>query len=452
MNLRLQYIWYITIFAGVIVLCEQLLHFQTLYKQKKSIYTHEQNAQIRNTIDEFNAKSTNVEKTGNILSFDAKNNILSYLKEGNISRYQLDSRDNISEIRTRAVYDLKDPELWTLSNFYQYLQAKQDSSSIQSLVIQFFIQDSTDKIKDAYPKQVKQLPSSFEYSVPLGFISKDTLFATYHYPVTLFLQAASWQITIIILIATILILCIINLYLSFRNEKRSRENQEQYIHHIVHDLKRPVENQIKANYLLRHLQGEAQAKIIEQRERESKEMLRSINRMLLQSTDAHGLRLNPKEFNLQEMIETLAQPDRWSVEEGKRFHIRSRFLVSDKMITGDPNFLHAVFQNLIDNSLKYSKEQTEIIITCSDSGDKHVRIEIKDNGLGISPEALKHIFERYHRGDHQGNKKIKGHGQGLYYVRQIIKAHRGKINIESTLGEGTTIIITLPKNIKKKNH
>ena len=81
-----------------------------------------------------------------------------------------------------------------------------------------------------------------------------------------------------------------------------------------------------------------------------------------------------------------------------------------------------------------------------------MRIEIKDNGLGISPEALKHIFERYHRGDHQENKKTKGHGQGLYYVRQIIKAHRGKINIESTLGEGTTIIITLPKTIKKKNH
>ena len=200
------------------------------------------------------------------------------------------------------------------------------------------------------------------------------------------MQAANWQITIIILIATILILCIINLYLSFRDEKRSRENQEQYIHHIVHDLKRPVENQIKANYLLRHLQGEAQAKIIEQRERESKEMLRSINRMLLQSTDAHGLRLNPKEFNLQEMIETLAQPDRWSVEEGKGFHIRSRFLVSDKMITGDPNFLHAVFQNLIDNSLKYSKEQTEIIITCSDSGDKHVRVEIKTTDWGLAPK------------------------------------------------------------------
>ena len=122
------------------------------------------------------------------------------------------------------------------------------------------------------------------------------------------------------------------------------------------------------------------------------------------------------------------------------------------MITGDFDFLQAVFQNFIDNSLKYSGTRAEVVITCADLDERNLQIEIKDNGLGISPEALKHVFERYHRGDHQGDKEVKGHGQGLYYARMVIKAHRGKIEVSSSPGQGTTITVILPKNLKTQKH
>ena len=94
----------------------------------------------------------------------------------------------------------------------------------------------------------------------------------------------------------------------------------------------------------------------------------------------------------------------------------------------------------------------KIQITCTEPDTRHLQVRIKDNGFGISSKNLKHVFERYHRGDQQDNRKIKGHGQGLYYARTVILAHGGEIGIESEEGKGTTVIVTLLRkaHIKKK--
>lgn len=448
MDQRLRFTRNIIILAVCIILCNQFIHLCHLYKQENIQYTYRQNKLIEEVIYEFSMLSTDTENTG--LSFNADKNKLTYIIKGQRISYQLNAKDNIRQITERSRYDIRDSQSWKLKNFYSYLQIKQDSTRTRNLSMQFAIQDSTGKITDSYPQNVKTLSFSPKYLDTLGYISGDVIYATYNYPVWLFIQTAIWQIILTILITILFVFCIINLYLSFRKEKKSGEYREQFIHNLVHDLKRPVENQIKLGYVLHDTQESEQADLLEQSETQLKEMLQSINRMLLQSTDAHGLRLNPKEFNLREMLETLTHPNRWRVEEGKEFRIQAPFLASHDTITGDSDFLYAVFQNFIDNSLKYSGQQVNIVITCKDVDDRHVQVEVKDNGFGISPEALKHIFERYHRGDHQGDKKIKGHGQGLYYARVIINAHRGHITVNSTPGEGTTITITLPKTVKKK--
>ena len=125
--------------------------------------------------------------------------------------------------------------------------------------------------------------------------------------------------------------------------------------------------------------------------------------------------------------------------------------LDNPIITGDYHFLFAVFQNLVDNALKYSGDQVKIQITCTDQDAQHVLIQIEDNGFGIPLKNLKHVFERYNRGDHQGNKKIKGHGLGLHYARIVIRAHGGKIDIQSEEGKGTTLFVTLPRKAKIKN-
>lgn len=440
----------IIIFAICIILCNQLIHLYHIYEEERIQYTNRQNDLITGAIYEFNMKSIDVENTG--LSFNAKKNELTYFIKGQTIKYQLDVKEDIRQISERSYYDIRNPQVWTLKNFYSYLQEKQDSVKMKNLSMQFTIQDSTARIKESYPETKETSPFSPKYLDTLGFISGEILYVSYNYPIELFIRTATWQIILTILISALFMYCIVNLYLSFRDEKKSGEYREQFIHNIVHDLKRPLENQIKLCGVLPDIPEAEQAKFLEESRTQLKGMSQSINRMLLQSTDAHGLRLNLKEFDSREMLETLTQPNRWKVEEGKEFHIRLQFLSSDQMITGDFDFLQAVFQNFIDNSLKYSGTRAEVVITCADLDERHLQIEVKDNGLGISPEALKHVFERYHRGDHQGDKEIKGHGQGLYYARMVIKAHRGKIDISSSPGQGTTITVILPKNLKTQNH
>lgn len=316
--------------------------------------------------------------------------------------------------------------------------------------MKFVIRDSNKRIKDSYPEKLTSIPLSPEYKEPLGFITGDILYATYSYPLIAFLQTATWQIILTLIISALFILCIANLYQTIRNEKKSGEYRELFIHNLVHDLKRPIANQIKLCYLLQNAHPERSSSF-EQSRIQLNKMLESINRMLLQSTDAHGLRLNVKEINLRELLDTLSQKGRWNTEMNRQLDIQVDFRSINPMITGDYDFLFAVFENFIDNALKYSGDQTNIRIICTDPDAEFVLIRIDDNGFGISAESLIHVFERYNRGDQQGNGGIKGHGQGLHYARTVILAHGGKIDIESEKGKGTTILVSLRRNAKVKN-
>lgn len=405
---------------------------------------------ITRAIYEFSIKSANVH-SDNFVSYNASNNLLVYQINKQRKKFQLSEKNDIRKISEQSEYDVRNPQLWTLKNFYTYLQTKQDSAQIKNLSMQLAIRDSTEQIKDAYPERLETLPFPPEYLEPLGFISGDTLYATYNFPPIIFIQAAIWKVILTIIISALFIICVANFYQTIRNEKKSGEYRELFIDNLVHDLKRPVENQVRSCYLLPTLPYVEQKSFLERSQKQLNEMLQSINRMLLQSTDAHGLRLTVREFDLQETLEALTQKDRWNTQTDKEFDIQTDFRSDNPIITGDYHFLFAVFQNFIDNALKYSGDQVNIRITCTARDDQHIQINIKDNGFGISSRNLKHVFERFNRGDQQGSREMKGHGQGLYYARTVILAHGGKINIESEKGKGTTIIVTLLRKANVKN-
>ena len=293
----------IILLAVCIILCNQLVHLYQLYKVEKIQYTHRQNELINGTIYEFNMKCPASENT---LSFNAFTNKLIYIINHKKTSFQLNTKDDIRQISQQGQYDIRNPRLWTLKNFYSFLQAKQDSTQIKTLSLQLAIQDSTGQITDSYPAHLAILPLFPEYREPLGFISGDTLYATYDFPLLVFIRSAIGQIILTIIISALLIVCTINLWQTIRNEKKRGEYRELFIHNLVHDLKRPVANQIKTCYLLREVPPEESVLLLEQSQQQLNEMLQSINRMLLQSTDAHGLRLNIREIDLREMLEASA--------------------------------------------------------------------------------------------------------------------------------------------------
>ncbi|GAB4509607.1 MAG: hypothetical protein OHK0046_04910 [Anaerolineae bacterium] len=113
------------------------------------------------------------------------------------------------------------------------------------------------------------------------------------------------------------------------------------------------------------------------------------------------------------------------------------------IVLGEKSRLMQIFNNLISNAIKYTPPEGKVRISV-EQRDSDIRVSIHDNGLGISPEDLPHIFERFYRVRRSETEGIDGTGLGLAIVKKLVEAHRGKIRVESKLGEGSVFYVTLP--------
>lgn len=108
--------------------------------------------------------------------------------------------------------------------------------------------------------------------------------------------------------------------------------------------------------------------------------------------------------------------------------------------------LEQAVANLIVNSIKYSEENTTVILR-GGAGDEAVTITVKDHGIGIAEEHIPRLFERFYRSDKARSRKLGGTGLGLAIVKHIVSAHNGKVKVKSKVGEGTTFTIKLPNEV-----
>jgi len=116
------------------------------------------------------------------------------------------------------------------------------------------------------------------------------------------------------------------------------------------------------------------------------------------------------------------------------------------IIEADPRWIKQVFRNIIDNAVKYSPEGGLIVIK-GETRPTDVVISVADQGIGISPENLIPLFEKYFRVQSPASLHVPGTGLGLLLARTIVEAHGGRIWIESKVGEGTTVYFSLPHNV-----
>ncbi len=112
-------------------------------------------------------------------------------------------------------------------------------------------------------------------------------------------------------------------------------------------------------------------------------------------------------------------------------------------VCGDTHYLYRVFVNLIVNAVKYTPEHGQVAVSIEPAGDG-VRVSIRDNGIGISPEDQSQIFDRFYRVRRPETEGIDGTGIGLAIVKRLVELHHGQIGLESQLGVGSTFSVTLP--------
>jgi two-component system phosphate regulon sensor histidine kinase PhoR len=153
--------------------------------------------------------------------------------------------------------------------------------------------------------------------------------------------------------------------------------------------------------------------------------------------------INKETFVIQDMIKDVF--DTLSLKantKGIKFNIK-KGCEAPVAVQADKEKIRQVLMNLVDNSIKYGKNDGHTIASIYVMDDKQVLVEISDDGLGIAEEHLPRVFERFYRTDRARSRDIGGTGLGLAIVKHIIEAHNQTINVRSKLEIGSTFGFTL---------
>lgn len=219
--------------------------------------------------------------------------------------------------------------------------------------------------------------------------------------------------------------------------------KQNFISLMSHDLKTPVAKiaGIADILKLKFNNTPEQTELIDNVVNSTKELNNFINSILdLTKIESQNLTLRKESKDVNKIIEGIIEKLEFEAE-AKQMKIEAE-LSPLYPIQIDTVLMNRVISNLIENAIKYAgKEKTVVIKTWDDA--EWVYVEIKDNGVGVGPDDLVHIFDKFYRVKNDSTHSIKGSGLGLYLVKYFIELHNGVITATSQLGEGTSFIIKL---------
>jgi len=287
--------------------------------------------------------------------------------------------------------------------------------------------------------------------IKIGHLPKDTEF-TYYFgvrfptrPSYLFDKMQLSVIFSVILFVTILFF--VYSMLVILRQKRLSEMQKDFINNMTHEFKTPISTvRIAADVFLNAPVVKADNRLFQYAGiiRDQNQRLDDQVEKMLQLTRIEKRRLDLKKevLNLEETLCEIIGGAGVQVEKQKG-RIEYDCKAKGIEILADRLHLVNVLHNLLDNAVKYCTQAPHIKIVLEQSG-KFARLSIADNGIGISKEHLKHVFDKFYRVSRPESVNGKGFGLGLYYVWFVCKAHRWKIELDSEPGKGTTIGLLIP--------
>ena len=262
---------------------------------------------------------------------------------------------------------------------------------------------------------------------------------------------------VLILSGLFTVIIIAAFYITVRtmlNQKKLSEIKSDFINNMTHELKTPLATISLAVDAL------SNEKVVNDKQKtayfrgiikeENKRMNRQVETILSAALlEKQELKLKIKPVHIHDVISKVV--DNFALQlEDKNGKTELRLNAKNDLINVDEVHFTNLINNLVDNAVKYSKENLLITITTHLSG-KYLVIQVQDNGIGMSRETVKRVFEKFYRA-HTGNvHNVKGFGLGMSYVKTVIDAHDGKVKVDSTVGKGSTFTVEVPVDLEVKD-
>lgn len=230
-------------------------------------------------------------------------------------------------------------------------------------------------------------------------------------------------------------------------QKQISEMKTDFINNMTHEFKTPIAtislaaDSIGSPMILGNDEKVMRfTNIIKQ---ENKRMLSQVEKVLqMAMLDKKDFQLKLSAVDVHQLIENAAEHMNLRIIKRNGI-LRTDLKANEHIIQADSTHISNIIHNLLDNAEKYSSEEVSINVATSNKKNG-IEISISDNGIGMSKDQVKNIFEKFYRA-HTGNiHDVKGFGLGLSYVKAIVDAHNGTINVKSELGKGSTFSIYLP--------
>ena len=233
--------------------------------------------------------------------------------------------------------------------------------------------------------------------------------------------------------------------------KRVDQIRRDFVANVSHELRTPLS--ILRGYIETLLDNpktsrEELARILQIMERHSKRLGLLVDDLLsLAQLESSSASLEIGEVQLSELFESVLRD--WKERlAGKQLRLIVDFPPDMPPIRADETRLQEVLYNLLENAVKYSRENGEIRLQAKRCGPE-IAISVGDNGIGISRDDLPRIFERFYRADKARSRELGGTGLGLAIVKHIAQLHGGRVEAESDPGRGTTVRVFLPANMPR---
>ncbi|HJQ12820.1 MAG TPA: HAMP domain-containing sensor histidine kinase [Gemmatimonadaceae bacterium] len=226
----------------------------------------------------------------------------------------------------------------------------------------------------------------------------------------------------------------------------------EFVSVASHELKTPIN--VIIGYLDLFKEGiygpltDQQKQILDTITKQANTLTRLVKRLLdISRFEASGGKLEVRDVNLERFLKSLESSfSVLAMQRGISFGIDHRRGLPEH-VYWDEDRMNEVLGNLLSNAFKFTERGGKVGLTVAPE-DSSVVITVVDTGAGIPPNQLPHIFDKFFQADNQAQAATTGTGLGLAIAREIVEAHGGRINVESTVGAGTTFVVTLPNEPK----